>query len=64
MYYDLWLARHEGSLWFAWAGPGTEPMMFPQPAKTVREAYSWLRKAGIRIGQVGIADAGMLGLSD
>lgn len=62
MFHDLWFTRHEGQLWFIWCEPGEEPMNFPRRAANVREACKWLKKAGIRIGQVGIADSGMLGL--
>lgn len=62
MEYDLWICRHGSSVWFAWAYPDDAPMMFPQRAKSVKEAFKWLKWAGIKIGQVGIADKEMLGL--
>lgn len=61
---DIWFARTVGAVWFSWAEPGHPPAVYPQRAKSVKEAVKWLNEAGIDIGQVGIADAGMLGLAD
>lgn len=63
MLHDIWFARVDGYLWFAWAEPGEPPHTFPQRAKNVHAAFKWLKEAGIKIGQVGIADGDMLGLA-
>ena len=63
MEYDVWFARHDGYLWYAWAEPDSPPMRFPRRAESVKDAFAWLSKAGIKTGQVGIADGEMLGLA-
>ena len=59
---DIWFTRYGSSIWFAWAEPGEPPETMPQRVSCVGDAYKFLKKAGIRIGQVGIADREMLGL--
>lgn len=61
---DVWFARHAGSIWYSWGEQGGPPMHFPRRAESVREAMKWIRGAGIKTGQVGIADAEMLGLAE
>lgn len=59
---DVWFTRSGSSIWFVWAEPGEAPEMLPHRVNTVRDAYKFMREAGIEIGQVGIADRDMLGL--
>lgn len=61
--YDIWFARKGDAVWFVWAEPGEPPHVAPIRADNVSKAFRWLEKAGIKIGQVGIADGDMLGLS-
>lgn len=60
--YDLWICRAYNGYWFAWAKSGEAPHLSPRVAESVRDIYRVIRRAGLDIGQVGIADAEMLGL--
>ncbi len=59
---DVWLTKAHGHLWFVLADPGEPPTMHPRRAASVREVFEFMKRAKLKVGQVGIADSEMMGV--